>query len=178
MTQNLRLLGKRVLWPDDSDLAIANYTLWEPSYDSWCASIEQPCVDADRSLDSGNSADGAYYSWSAATAGTGTYSTTGNASSSLCPKNWRLPTGGSSGEFQALYSKYNSSALLRGNPFTATISGYVFLGSVQSSLGLYWSSTPYSDPAIAYDLALSESAVNPASPQERYFGLNIRCVAK
>ena len=177
MTQNLRLLGKRVLWPDDSDLAIANYTLWQPSYDSWCVGTDQACIDADRSLDSGNDTDGAYYSWRAATASTGTYSTTGNASSSLCAKGWRLPMGGSSGEFQTLYSKYNTSANLRANPFAATISGYVCLGSVQADLGLYWSSTPY-DSVHAYDLALASSAVNPASPQQKYLGANIRCVAR
>jgi uncharacterized protein (TIGR02145 family) len=42
-----------------------------------------------------NYPDEVYYNWFAATAGTGTSAmTSGNATDSICPKNWRLPIGG------------------------------------------------------------------------------------
>lgn len=52
-----------------------------------------------------------------------------NAAASICPKGWRLPTGGSSGEFQTLYNNYNSYSALISNPVNLTPSGYVNLSS-------------------------------------------------
>ena len=46
---------------------------------------------------------GNYYNWYTATAGTGTYAMVSeNAPSSVCPKGWKLPTGGEGGQFAAL----------------------------------------------------------------------------
>ena len=47
---------------------------------------------------------GAYYSYNAATANTVASKSSGTAEYDICPKGWRLPTGGESGEFQALYN--------------------------------------------------------------------------
>ena len=38
---------------------------------------------------------GNYYQWNAATAGTGGTITSSNASGSVCPKGWKLPSSGS-----------------------------------------------------------------------------------
>lgn len=59
---------------------------------------------------SGSGKIGVYYNYCAASAGTICVSSnSSNASQDICPKNWRLPTGGSSGEYNTLYSKYGSS---------------------------------------------------------------------
>lgn len=45
----------------------------------------------------GNATYGAYYNWNTAVAG---------GKGDICPKNWRLPTGGTSGEWKALCDIY------------------------------------------------------------------------
>ena len=98
MTQNLRLTGSRKLTSADSNVS-SDWTL--PAANS---SFPTPCMDAAYSMNSGNASYGYYYNWYAATAGTGTCSmSSGNATASICPKGWRLPTGGSSGGLTVRY---------------------------------------------------------------------------
>ncbi len=54
---------------------------------------------------------GNYYQWNTATAGTGGTITNGQASSSICPKGWRLPIGNSTaaGSFGGLMQAYNAT---------------------------------------------------------------------
>jgi uncharacterized protein (TIGR02145 family) len=106
----------------------------------------------------------------------------------ICPANWRLPTGGSSGQFKALndHSTINNG----------TTSGLTNTGGIQSSwlgvyggiytsglgdqgsYGYYWSSTPYgsSNPNYAYNLSFSSSYVSPTNSYYRYYGFAVRCV--
>ncbi|MBQ6127710.1 hypothetical protein IJI69_03405, partial [Candidatus Saccharibacteria bacterium] len=125
MTENLRLIGSFTPTSSDSDVASGStFVLTASNSGTWCTTQTQACYDQSMVLDSGRDDYGAYYNWYAATAGTGTYSvSSGNASGSICPKGWRLPTGGSGGEYQVLYTKYNSSALMLGTP-NFTLSGY------------------------------------------------------
>ena len=154
MTENLRIAGKTIT-SADSDLSsgetytvpasnISDFTIsTPPTTDSW--NNNGAYVD---------STYGGYYTFYTATAGTGgTSLTSGNAPSSICPKGWRLPTGGDSGEFQTLYTNYNSSALMQGEP-NFTLPGIVMPnGSVdmQGLQGIFWSSTVY-DASSAYEL--------------------------
>lgn len=82
---------------------------------------------------------GNYYSWSAATAGSGgskVVSTSGQselivsgtATGSICPKGWRLPTGGSSGEYAKLLQAYGYA--------TTSTSGNISLTSSSSTTNL------------------------------------------
>ena len=124
------------------------------------------------------------YNYCAATAGTICVdSTTESATYDICPAGWRLPTGGDSGEFKALYAQYNSAALMRAPTANGgaafALAGYFYNAAPagQGSDGLYWSSTRYNDTNM-YGLRLGTSNVTPASSSRRYNGYAIRCVLK
>ena len=171
MTQNLRIINKTIT-PADSNVT-ANYT------------IPASSISGFNSLDTSNAyvdSDGGFYTWYTATAGTGTQDldTQGqNTTASICPKGWRLPTGGDSGEFKTLYNNYNSSSVLRSNPVNLTLSGLAYNSSRrdQGSLGRYWSSTVYSDSS-AYYLHLNTSNVNSANLIDKNLGFSVRCIAE
>ena len=127
---------------------------------------------------------GTLYNYYAASAGTiSGSSNSSNAQYDICPAGWRLPTGGSSGEFQALYAEYNSNALMRasiknsGAAFALAGGFHSAAPAVQGSIGYYWSSTR-NDDTYMYDLVLYTSNVDPASRGYRGSGLAIRCVLK
>ena len=170
MTQNLRIAGKTIT-PADSDV-ISNYTIPASSISGFNFSDTSNAY-----VDSG----GGFYSWYTATAGTGTQSmSSGNTSVSICPKGWRLPTGGSSGEFKTIYNNYSSSSVLRSNPVNLTLSGFVLSSSRrdQGSRGVYWSSTVASSD-YAYGLDLYDSIVNPVyNFLNKYGGFSVRCIAR
>ena len=123
---------------------------------------------------------GNYYNWYAATAGTGTCAMeSGDATSSICPRGWRLPTSGSSGEFQTLYNNYNSFSAMTSSPVNFVLSGYRYSSTTRSqkSAGYYWSSTA-GDSDDAYRLSINSSSINPASNYHKYRGFSVRCVAR
>ena len=172
MTQNLRIAGKTIT-PADSDVA-SNYTIPASSlsgFDSGAYEASNAYVDS----------DGSFYNWYTATAGTGTTALTTkdqNTTVSICPKGWRLPTGGNSGEFKALHNNYNSSSILRSNPVNLILSGGVGSSSryAQGSDGYYWSSTVQSGYQ-AYNLHLSTSIVYSTDYYGKSIGLSVRCIA-
>ena len=185
MTDSLALVGASggtILTPADSNVS-NNFTLSASNSGTWCTTSSAACDNQSMVLDSGNTSYGAYYNWYSATAGTGQYSTSsGNAPSSICPKGWRLPKGGSSGEFQALRNVYTSSTFgddWRNTPLNFVFAGYRNGSSTDnaSTIGYYWSSTTY-DSNGAYRLRLSSSSVNPAHDGGKYNGLTVRCVAE
>ena len=170
MTQNLRLIDKTIS-SADSNL---------PEGETW--TIPASSVSGFSAQNTNNayldSTYGGYYTFYTATAGWGTDSiASGNAPKDICPKGWRLPTGGGIGEFQTLNSNYSSSTLMRGDP-GFVLSGYVSNGSVsyQDSRGYFWSSTVY-DASRAYDLYLYSSNVYPADRINKYRGYSVRCMA-
>ena len=170
MTQNLRIINKTIT-PADSDVT-SNYTIPASSisgFDSGAYEASNAYLDS----------DGGLYKWYTATAGTGTYympSTT----VSICPKGWRLPTGGNSGEFQTLYNNYPSSSALRSDPVNLDLPGFVYNSSRynQGSGGYYWSSTARSsDRVYAHDLYLNASTVYPTYYDGKNLGSSVRCIA-
>ena len=167
MTQNLKIIDKTIT-PADSNVT-ANYT------------IPASSISGFSSYDTSNAyvdSYGGLYTWYTATAGTGTQAmSSGNTSASICPKGWRLPTSGNSGEFQTLYNNYNSSSALRSNPVNLALSGLVYSSSRgQGSYGRYWSSTVRSNYE-AYHLSLNLSDVTPTDFSEKYDGFSVRCIA-
>ena len=171
MTQNLRIAGK-TLTPTDSDVT-TNYTIPASSLSGFSAyDTSNAYVDN----------DGGFYNWYTATAGTGIQALSTqyyNTSVSICPKGWRLPTGGNNGEFEVLYDNYYSSSALRSNPINLTLSGNVAISSRggQGSYGEYWSSTVYSSGG-AYDLSLNASNAGFASYYDKTNGFSVRCIAR
>ena len=171
MTQNLRIIDKTITSADSN--VTANYTIPASSISGFSSNnTSNAYID---------NTYGGYYSWYTTTAGTGTQALSiqgQNATASICPKGWRLPTGGNSGEFQTLYNNYNSLSALRSNPANFTLSGFVYSSSryYQGSLGYYWSSTVDSSN-YAYDLYLNTSGVNPANGSNKGDGFSVRCIA-
>ena len=171
MTENLRLIDKKIS-SADSNL---------PSGETWTVPVSSTSGFGELNTNNAyfDSSYGGYYTFYTATAGWGTDSVeSGNAPKDICPKGWRLPTGGASGEFQVLYSNYNSSALLQGVP-GIVLSGYVRNSSVysQGSSGYYWSSSAR-DANSGYSLALASSYVSTTWSVNKHNGHSVRCVAK
>ena len=170
MTQNLRIIDKTIT-PADSNVT-TNYTIPASSLSGFSSfDVSNAYVDS----------DGGFYTWHAATAGTGTaaLSVNGyNTTVSICPKGWRLPTGGNSGEFKTLYDNYNSSSALRSSPVNVALSGDVYSGLrlVRGSNGYYWSSTVVSGRG-AYNLFLDASNVHVANNGDKNTGVSVRCIA-
>jgi len=149
---------------------------------------------------------GNYYTWPAAIADTATHTANNQSveNTSICPKGWHLPKGGSSanainsdfwqlglgimGFAPANNSNYTSSetnsdgktatVAIRSYPNNFVYSGNVNSGSVglRGSYGLYWSSTANSS-YYTYYLYFHSSRVYPGTNDgNKYSGMAIRCV--
>ena len=129
---------------------------------------------------------GTLYNYYVASAGTiSGNNNTSNATYDICPAGWRLPVGGSSGEFAALYalSDYNSFAKLHNSITNGgaafALAGYVDTGNPYPAGETwdYWSSTRYSSTEM-YDFNYHSSAISTAYRGNRGRGMTIRCVRK
>ena len=131
---------------------------------------------------------GYLYNWCAAMKGQTTTSACANASTplpdtttSICPAGWRLPTGGSSGEFKALNTTVNSGSTSSSSGLLGTwlaqYGGYWGGGFFNpGSDGYYWSSTQ-GDSDYAYYLYFVSSYVNPSDGYDKNYGRAVRCLA-
>ena len=146
-----------------------------------------------------------YYSWDAATLGSGRTIATENTDApySICPKGWRLPTSGNQsnnewkrGDFYKLAtayganleSNYYDSSSATGSNFynnagPGAIPGFLLAGYYDDgsfgnggSSGDYWSSTSYPDASYARALRFFSSVVSSANRSYRYRGFSVRCV--
>ena len=128
---------------------------------------------------------GYLYNWCAAMGGQTpacqNASGSGFTSASVCPSGWRLPTGGSTGEFTALNNAVNSGSTttdagLRSS-WLAQRSGRWIGGFVsQSSSSFYWSSSQAS-ATNAFYLLFYSTYVYPADLSSKAGGRAVRCVA-
>ena len=171
MTENLRI-GKdsaMILTSEDSDIA---------------EDFELPAVsisDFNNTYDS-NGVYYAHYTWYTATAGEGTQAlSSGNTEHSICPRGWRLPTGGEDSDFQRILSgdPLGFSISSFKTPIAGTISnGALTNNSSSNGANNYWSSTAKSETQ-SYVLSYSKSTgrIN-NSYSGKYFGYPIRCVAR
>lgn len=197
MTDSLRLTTNQTFTPQNSDISedffLRSTNNTEGNTD-WCEESEptEDCVNRTNTMGESTRHNndrtyGFYYSWAAATAGTGTYSTiTGDAPSSICPKGWRLPTGA---EFTTLYGYYNSYSAITGSPVYLSPGGHVVRREGAATAGIsaidiengglfYWSSTPYDNTgALAFRMRNSTD-IYPASNLYKMYGAQIRCVAR
>ena len=133
---------------------------------------------------------GNYYNWYAATAGTGTASmTSGDASASICPKGWRLPSNSGTKSYYNLitttYGLASSSAgstSLRADPLNFLLTGYYYYSNGamtrQGAGGYYWSSTARSPSTSAYQLNFSTSSISTQNTDGNKGSTDmVRCVA-
>ena len=148
----------------------------------------------------GSNKIGIYYNYCATTVGTYCYgdgadsgtSAVGNATSDICPANWRLPTGGSeaSSDYNTLCKAINGGTDCSGfTSMTATnanslqyklstpLSGHYDSGYAyrQGVYGLFWAST-YMDNREMHTLATASDYVQPHANTMRYNGRSIRCL--
>ncbi|MBQ6409630.1 hypothetical protein IJI18_00005, partial [Candidatus Saccharibacteria bacterium] len=125
---------------------------------------------------------GIYYNYCAASAGSYCYATnasSGDATQDICPAGWRLPTGGASGEYQALYTAYSSNVANFQASLSTPLSGLFRSGTAddQGAYGRFWSSTRYNGDDV-YDLRVNSSTVSPQNSNGRSSGYPVRCVLK
>ena len=146
-------------------------------------------VRTDEIIISGNLYDahylaGNYYQWNAATAGTGSAITDSTiATDSICPRGWRLPIGGSSGEFQDLLTDIDNISITK-YPYFYVPAGVVLPYQKQlrvaGDAGYYWSSTVESlySASYSYYLYFDNTQVRPSALNWRYEGRSVRCIAR
>ena len=229
MTQNLDLGSNiaMTLTPADTDIA-SNFTLpasgWSESSDNpvlydpgnlyWTGEI---CNEADPEtgdplcpsghpyppISSAGSQSyhlGNYYNWPAATAGSGTSATTsGDVQYSICPKNWHLPSAGTSSttgnEFKPLFNHYITSSYMWADsgwygfdhtevtsaPLSLPLSGDMWGGDNFSDVGSeggWWSSTgaPYGPYRVFFQYSETTDLNVRYSDGNDTFGHSVRCI--
>ena len=132
---------------------------------------------------------GIYYNYCAASASTYCYAynsgvdvpdTIIDAPQDICPANWRMPTGGNTGEYFTLAQKYGSDAANTNSlqySLSTPLSGYYFGSSAsnQGSSGYWWSFT-YDAGSSMYSLYVSPTNVYPNDTSSRRGGLSMRCL--
>ncbi len=207
MTQNLKLSNivgtstygnGRTLNSTTSDISASTWTLPASSTSGFSDNA------ASNAYLSGSTG---YYTWCAATAGTCSSATSqgANATSSICPKGWKLPVGYQSdknnNDFWKLfrnmgltisndslastsggYTSWGSGDLAKaqGSPYNFAYTGYMNSGSLRdaSSYGYWWSRTAYSS-SYAYYLSINSGSVYPGTTYgSRQYGFAVRCVAQ
>ena len=194
MTDNLRLGttavgGSITLDSSTSNVSSSGFTLTNiqnSGSTSWSSTASHVYIQ--------NGINGGLYNWYTAVAGSTTTSSSTEASYSICPSGWRLPTGKNGGEFATmLYDEgilasasangYKDSstgrAQMMASPLNFPLSGNYGtsgLAGVGSSGG-HWTSTGYSSTQ-AYNMTFTSSVagVNYVSVWER--GRSIRCIAQ
>ncbi|MCL2038626.1 hypothetical protein FWG86_01855, partial [Candidatus Saccharibacteria bacterium] len=130
---------------------------------------------------------GLLYSWCTTMAGQSAACQTSTATQpdpdvSICPANWRLPIGGTGGEFVLLNNTINGgSTTSPSGLLTNSLYMYAggFFGGVLGSPGsggYYWSSTVYS-AAAAFRLGFTSSTAAPVDSNGKGIGYSVRCVA-
>ena len=189
MLDNLRLGSTSTTALTSANTNIAsNYTLpastttgFDSSTGYTTAAINTASKDkTTTSYGSGSGKIGTYYNYCAASAGTiCSSSNSSNASYDICPKRWRMPTGGSSGEYNTLYTAYGSDASSFRSALSTPLSGYFYNGSAggQGSYGYFWSSTRNNNTYM-YHLYVYSSNVYPTNISSRYLGYSMRCVSQ
>lgn len=180
MTQNLRLAGEKTLTPADSDVK-SNYTL--PA--SGINGFDSTNYYANQMYYANDTTNGAYYSFTAATAGTGDASlTSGEAPSSVCPKGWKLPPNAGNGSYTAFVTTAGitndaaGSTKIRSAPYSFPYAGGVWDSALNypGFNGYYWSRT-VSSANNTYGLYFSSVGVDSIYSLDRCNGFSIRCVA-
>lgn len=191
MTQNLRIVNKPIS-STSSDVS-SSFTIPASNISGFSSATTA------NAYYNNNTNFGAYYTWCAATAGTCSSATDNNtnASASICPKGWKLPLGGTNGDFSTLYNIYNAQSSTWGSStsgfwlgaasLTSGGSFFYAAGSVRSSelkeannSGFYWSRTS-AGSGTAYHLSFYKTSsgvvIMPNDDYTRSIGASIRCVA-
>jgi uncharacterized protein (TIGR02145 family) len=153
---------------------------------------ETPEIDLSRvgqsvtNYGSGSGKAGVYYNFCAASAGTVcSASSPQNAIYDICPVGWRLATGGSNGELQALYRTYGSNVSRFNTAFSTALSGWFDANQGSSgtykefdSAVVYWSSTASNNINKTYILKLTRNSIVQNTGYLENNGFSVRCLLK
>lgn len=173
----------------DGSTILTDVTGWEPTYDSNLATSTDRTVDVASQTYDAHYTLGNYYMFNAATANTAVTATSGEASGSICPKGWRLPTGNTGGQFYNLavaagadpdsYSDSDFALVKAPNYFV--FGGFVNSDSTVGDAGYdggYWSST-IGGSGYAYRLLFDVyGGLGAVDGDARYDGYSVRCIAE
>ena len=174
-----------------------NVSGWEPTYVATGSGTTIQTTDAATQTYDAHYLVGNYYSYNAATAGTGGNLSTGDAAGSICPKGWHLPDGDSSanGSYAYLLAQYGitSSVASADGMYNVAASPLYFVrsGIVNSAYGTiryagvngyYRTSTAAvlnGDAVVAYDFYFNDSTTTIQRVDGyRYTGRPVRCLAR
>ena len=168
--------GTITLTSDDTDLA-ENTTFTLP-VSTTTSSITTTAARIRVTNTSGNNDNGTYYSWPAAIASTATYTTADViVTSSVCPRNWNLPT---NDQYTNLQTKaaYTSSNTTTSAPSSFLTNGGLTDGATfyQTSYSYFWTSKTAG--TYAYGSRVNASSIYAGSSSDaKYYEKNIRCIA-
>ena len=205
MVENLNLAGGTVL---DADKTGNTIVLPASSTSGFNTDNYSYVYNSGNKTDCGASGQNtpcySYYSWDAATLGSGRTIATENtdAPQSICPKGWRLPTSRTTsasnwqtaGDFYVLAHQYgldsttstsesDNGFYTQAGPGTTPnflLAGDYYRGSFYGggSGGRYWSSTSFSSTSSARYLYFVSSSVDSAYYYYRYSGFSVRCLLR
>ena len=208
MTENLRLDPSTTAFTasntNNPTAAFINEAPLSQSSTTLCNDDNSACVDQvmfnannlDRTLtaspNTNNNASSWYsygmmYGWYTVTAGNGDFEmSSGNVVGDICPAGWRLPIGGTNGEFVDLVNSVGgSSSSETNNNMLAFPNNFIYSGDYnyntsggRSSYGRYWSATP--DGKIkAFRLGVAAAnGATPAGSWNKWDAFAVRCIAK
>ncbi|MBR2994442.1 hypothetical protein IKF32_00790 [Candidatus Saccharibacteria bacterium] len=178
-----------------SNTAVANVTTNFKNDDSYVqprinnASKDTLVTSYGPASTNGQAKVGIYYNYCAASASTYCYAsgqgidapdTIIDAEQDICPANWRMPTGGNTGEYFKLAQKYGNDATntnsLQYN-LSTPLSGYDNGNAAngQGWIGYWWSST-YRNSDTMYGLYVTPTNAYPGNSSGRSSGLSVRCL--
>lgn len=206
MVENLRLNPATVTFANANTnsptTAFINNASSSGTSNTLCGSNDATCIDQIAfntndinsnlvaSPDSNNTSSywysyGVMYNWYTATAGNGDFpATSGSVSGDICPAGWRLPTGGSGGEFKNLYTAVGTTASAKDLFLRTYPNNFIYAGDYnqttpggRDTYGRLWSATPYSN-ANAYRFGFNIESVTPEKTFNKWDAFAVRCIVK
>lgn len=128
---------------------------------------------------------GGYYNWYTATAGNGFHSTIGDSAGDICPAGWKIPTGNTNGEYNALNTALNNGATNNDVAWRKYPNNFIYSGEYKGSSRdngysqtRAWTATA-KDANNAFRLGLKSGEVTAKSnAYNKWEGFVVRCIRK
>ncbi|MBR2996917.1 InlB B-repeat-containing protein [Candidatus Saccharibacteria bacterium] len=206
MTENLRLNPAAITFDsNNTNLPTSNFVTMAASSSTsnvLCKTNTSDCIDTvkyntntinrnlpashnNNSVNSSWYGYGVMYNWYTASAGNGTFSmTSGNVAGDICPTGWRLPTGGTSGEYVTLNNLANNASTKVDTGLVKFPDNFIYAGDYnyntpngRHSYGRYWSATP-NGANNAYRLGVTASGATPTGSWNKWDAFAVRCIVK
>ena len=173
MTQNIAIIGMTI----SSDLSdvVNDFTIADSDF----SKLANNPVTVNAAYLHDDPKRGGYYNWMTATAGTGPRESGNfnNATASICPKGWRLPSSGSNSEYQTIADLYNWQRLTGLLEFSTT--GYITtLSHGYAGGGLYWSYLITGEWGAETFYVTASGGVYATGGTAKDVGAHVRCILR